>query len=440
MCELVEAGIGPLGYEVAWELTAQGALEHLARADFDVVLTDLNLRGKSGLELCSEVHNLRPDVPVIVITAFGSLATAVDAIRSGAYDFVAKPIEMPALELVLGRAVRHRKLTTEVRALRRTARNAPDNLGLIGESVAMRNVLELIPRAARSDVPILITGETGTGKELVARALHGTSSVSTGPFVAVNCAAIPEALLESELFGHVKGAFTDAKTRRSGLFVEATHGTLFLDEIGEIPMALQSKLLRVLQERRLRPVGADSEIDVDCRVVAATNRDLKAEAQFRSDLYYRIAVIRIPLPPLRTRAGDVLLLAQTFLDRAAARMGRGVVGITTPVARALLGYSWPGNVRELENCMERAVALTDHDRLLLDDLPEEIGDRHPRIVRVVDDDPLPLLPMAEVERQHIYRVLDAVNGNKSAASEVLGLDRRTLYRKLERYESDGADA
>jgi len=443
MCELLEAGLVPQGFDVEWELAGEAAISRLRESQFDVLLTDLNMRGMGGLELCTEAHSVRPGVPVVVLTAFGSMQAAIEAIRAGAYDFVNKPVELDALGLVLERAVEHHRLGSELRMLRRQARISRDSNGIVGDSLAMRRVLELVPRAARSDVSVLVTGETGTGKELVARALHAASPVRSGPFVPVNCAAIPEALIESELFGHTRGAFTDAKTTRKGLFVEANGGTLFLDEVGELPLTLQPKLLRALQEQRVRPVGADSEVEVSCRVVSATNRELRAAAdagRFRADLFYRLAVIRVELPPLRTRAGDVLLLAQRFIDRATNRTGRGVLGMTTPVARTLLAYAWPGNVRELENCIERAVALTEHDRLVLADLPDEVR-RTPRVVdEIDDDDPARLPTIAELEQRHIGRVLDAVDGNKSIAARILGVDRRTLYRKLERYDADADEA
>jgi len=436
MCDLVEAGMGPHGYEVHSELSGAAALKALSQTDFDVVLTDLNMRGMGGLELCTQICELRPGLPVVVITGFGSMEAAIEAIRAGAYDFVNKPVELDALALLIARAIEHRRLQRELRVLRRRVRyDERDSAGIIGESVAIRRVLDLIPKAARSDVPVLVSGETGTGKELVARALHQQSPVAGGPFVPVNCAAIPETLLESELFGHVKGAFTDAGNTRKGLFVQASGGTLFLDEVGEIPLGLQSTLLRCLQEGRIRPVGADTETTVNCRLITATNRDLRVEAEsgrFRSDLYYRLAVIRISMPPLRTRAGDVLLLAQLFLDRASERSGRRVVGMTTPVARSLMSYHWPGNVRELENCMERAVALTEHERLILEDLPSEL--RQHRARPDPGAEPAALASLTVVERQHIYRVLEAVEGNKSMAAQILGMDRRTLYRKLERFE------
>jgi two-component system response regulator HydG len=285
-----------------------------------------------------------------------------------------------------------------------------------------------------------VTGETGTGKELVARALHDRSPRSKAPFVAVNCAAVPEPLLESELFGHVRGAFTDAQRARTGLFVRATTGTLFLDEIGELPLTLQPKLLRALQERKVRPVGSDEEVPFDVRLVAATNRDLESaveENRFREDLFFRINVIHIPMPPLRARAGDVLLLAQHFVDRYATQAGKSVKGIAPAAAERLLAYSWPGNVRELENCIERAIALTSYEQITVDDLPEKIRSYRRSHVLVASDDPAELVPLEEVERRYILRVMEAVGGSKTQAAQVLGVGRRTLYRKLEQYGRGG---
>jgi two-component system, NtrC family, response regulator AtoC len=433
MCELLEATLGQRGYEIVSCLSGEEALALLARVEVETVVTDLNMKGLSGIELCAQIGQTRPHLPVVVLTAFGSMETAVEAIRAGAYDFVTKPIETDALELVLERALRHGRLSAEVHRLRETAHESRSFAGLIGESAPMRRLFDLLPRVGRSDVPAMIAGETGTGKELVAHALHQRSGRADGPFVAINCAAMPEALLESELFGHVRGAFTDARRTKGGLFVEATGGTLFLDEVSELALTLQPKLLRVLQERRVRPVGGTTEVEIDCRILAATNRDLKeaiAAGRFREDLFYRLNVIQLDLPPLRVRAGDILLLAQHFLERAARRSGRAVSGLSTPVARALLAHSWPGNVRELENCIERAVALTEHDRLVLEDLPRPLR----RARRLPGEDRAArLLPLEVVEREHILAVLDAVNGNKSAAAQTLGVDRKTLYRKLERY-------
>jgi two-component system response regulator HydG len=297
-------------------------------------------------------------------------------------------------------------------------------------------VHELVERIADSDASVLITGESGTGKEVVARALHRGGRRKDGPFVAINCAALPETLLESELFGHERGAFTDARAARSGLFVQANGGTLFLDEIGELPLPLQPKLLRALQERVVRPLGGEREIPFDVRLVAATNRDLDTavhDGRFREDLYFRVNVIHVPLPPLRARGGDILLLAQTFVGAYGARSGKQVTGLSPQAAERLLAYAWPGNVRELENCIERAIALAQHDQILPDDLPEKIRDYRRSHVLVASDDPAELVPLEEVERRYILRVLEAVGGNKSQAAQVLGLGRKTLYRKLEEY-------
>jgi DNA-binding NtrC family response regulator len=283
---------------------------------------------------------------------------------------------------------------------------------------------------------VMITGESGTGKELVAHALHSRSLRRNGPFVAVNCAAVPETLLESELFGHAKGAFTDARQARTGLFVQGNGGTLFLDEVDEMPVGVQPKLLRALQERRVRPVGGNIELPFDARLVTATNRDLDADVadkSFREDLYYRINVVRIDVPPLRERGSDVLLLAQFFIERAAQRSGKQVVGLVSGAAEKLLAYTWPGNVRELENCVERAVALTCFAKVNVEDLPEKVRNHRTTHVVVASDDPSELLPMQEVERRYIQSVLQRVSGNKTQAAKLLGFDRRTLYRKLDHY-------
>jgi two-component system response regulator AtoC len=290
---------------------------------------------------------------------------------------------------------------------------------------------------------VLITGESGTGKELAARSLHRRSARRDAPFVAVNCAALPEHLLESELFGHARGAFTDARASRPGLFARASGGTVFLDEIAEIPLALQPKLLRALQERSVRPVGSDLEVPFDARLITATNRDLEsavAERRFREELYYRINVLHIELPPLRARTGDILVLAQHFIERFAALAKKHISGPSAPAAERLLGYTWPGNVRELQNCMERAVALAQYEQIIVEDLPEKVR-TYRRAPLVIDsDEPSELLPMEEVERRYILRVLDGVAGNKTLAAQILRMDRSTLYRKLERYGAKSASA
>jgi two-component system response regulator HydG len=301
----------------------------------------------------------------------------------------------------------------------------------------MQAAYDLIERVAAVDANVLVTGESGTGKEVVARTIHDRSHRRGGPFVAINCAAMPEALLESELFGHTKGAYTDARTAEPGLFSRASRGTIFLDEIGDMPLGLQPKLLRVLQERTIRPVGGRDEVPVDVRVVVATNRDLESaieDGRFREDLYYRINVVHIPLPPLRARAGDILPLAQHFLSHFAARATKSVAGIAPAAAEKLVAYSWPGNVRELQNCMERAVALTRFDQIGVDDLPDKIRDYRRSHVLVSSDDPSELVPLEEVERRYIGRVMEAVGGNKTAAARILGIERKRLYRMLDRLE------
>jgi two-component system response regulator HydG len=373
---------------------------------------------------------------VIVITAFGSLDTAVGAIRAGAYDFITKPLEIDALALVLERAIERRRLGDEVRRLRRLVQTSDRFDDIVGTSPAMREVYGLLERIADSDSSVLVTGESGTGKEVVARALHRRSRRRGGPFVALNCAAMPEPLLESELFGHVRGAFTDARTSRTGLFVQANGGTLLLDEIGDLPLALQPKLLRALQERVVRPVGGNAEVPFDARLIATTNRDLESaieEGHFREDLYFRVNVIRVQLPPLRARESDVLLLAQHFLTQHAERAGKRLVGISPAAAERLVSYDWPGNVRELQNCIERAVALARYEEITVDDLPEKIRAYRRSHVLVASDDPAELVPLEEVERRYVLRVMEAVRGNKTLAARVLGLGRKTLYRKLEQY-------
>jgi two-component system response regulator AtoC len=314
---------------------------------------------------------------------------------------------------------------------------------LVGGSPAMTKVRDLVDRIADTEANVLITGESGTGKELVAKAIHAASGRRNGAFVAVNCAAMPENLLESELFGHVRGAFTDARIARTGLFIKASGGTLFLDEIGEMPSGMQAKLLRALQERTVRPLGGDSEQPFDARLVTATNRDLESEVaakHFREDLFYRINVLRIHVPPLRERGRDVVQLAQRFVERYAALARRPVVGLTPAAAETLSAYTWPGNVRELQNCIQRAVALAVSDRIDKGDLPEKIERFQRPDVGLSEHDASELLPMEEVERRHILRVLDAVGGNKTVAAQVLGFDRRTLYRKLERVREAPASA
>jgi DNA-binding NtrC family response regulator len=442
MRDLLAQGLTRRGFQPTTQKSGGDAVTQVLDSDFDVVVTDLNMPGVNGVDLCHRVAESRPDLPVVVLTAFGSLETAIASIRAGAYDFVTKPVELDALALVLDRAVSHRRLREEVHRLRRTVAAGVDRGAMIGQSAALQRAFELMDRVADSDATVLITGESGTGKELAARALHERSKRMSGPFIALNCAAMPEPLLESELFGHVRGAFTDAKTAKTGLFVEANSGTLFLDEIGELPVGLQPKLLRALQERRVRPVGATTEVPFDARVVAATNRDLEAlvgEGRFREDLYFRLNVIGVELPPLRARGNDVLLLAQRFTEQFASRSGKRVIGFSPELARRLLAYPWPGNIRELQNCIERAVAVTGFDQLGVDDLPEKIRN-YSAAAGSSAGDAEEIVPLADVEKRYILQALEAFGGNRTMAAKALGLDRKTLYRKLEQYRTEAAVA
>jgi two-component system response regulator HydG len=436
--ELIQHELGARGHKVHAAESAEDGLRLLHTERFDAVLTDVNLGGMTGVAFCGHARTAQPDLPVIVMTAYGTIEAAVGAIRAGAYDFVTKPFDFDQVGLAIDRALGIHALRREVARLRSST--TPEAIAavaplMIGKSQALDRVRELVTRVAETDATVLVTGESGTGKELVARAIHDASARKDGAFVAINCAAMPENLLESELFGHARGAFTDAKTSRAGLFVRANQGTIFLDEIGEMPAGMQAKLLRAVQERRARPVGSDEEVAFDARIIAATHRDLEADVQagrFREDLYYRINVVKIPVPPLRARGNDTLMLAQRFIDQSPLRNVRGVEGMSASFAQKLLEHSWPGNVRQLQNCIERAIAVSRGRELALEDLPDNIRDAQPSRVDLTGDDASSLPTMEEVERRYIIQVLRALNGNKTAVAQVLGFDRRTLYRKLDR--------
>ncbi len=422
------------GHDARTANGGEAALVAVPRDEIDAVVTDVRMAGLTGIELCERMKSSFPDVPVIVVTGQADLDTAVAALRAGAYDFVTKPLSADTVAAAVARAVEHRALRGELRRLRKVVDASRPIADMVGDSPAIRQVSDLVARIADGDATVLITGESGTGKELVARAVHRLGSRREQPFVALNCGAVPGNLLESELFGHVKGAFTDASRDRAGLFQQAGAGTVFLDEIGEMPLDMQVKLLRVLQERRVRPVGGDGETTFEARVVCATNRDLETEVEegrFREDLYYRVNVVTIEVPPLRARPGDVLLLAQHFLDRIAARTSKPVTGISTEAARRLLDYDWPGNVRELENSMERAVALSRLTEIVADDLPARVREHQSSRLIIEGDDPTELVTLSEMERRYVRRVLAACGGNKTQAAKVLGIDRRSLYRRLE---------
>jgi two-component system response regulator HydG len=441
ICELVAAELTPRGFEVTIETNPGRAMETLASSQAEVVVADLRMEAVDGVELCERITAEQPDVPVVLLTGYGTLETAVAALRARAFDFLVKPPDFDALAATLQRAIHHCRLAKEVSLLgAESSEEGAAFEGIIGASPPMRELVQLVNRVASVDAAVMIRGESGTGKELVARALHERSG-RHGQFVALNCAAIPASLLEAELFGHVKGAFTDARSDRVGLFERASGGTLFLDEIAELELGLQPKLLRAIQEKAVRPVGGHREVDIDVRLVTATNADLGRAVEqrsFREDLYYRLNVIDIIVPPLRSRGRDILLLAQHFLERSAARMSRPVTGLTASCAARLMAHSWPGNVRELANVVERAVALTRSARLTVDDLPRHLGATSTTrsMLTVAAEE---LVPLEEVERRYIRRVMAAAGGNKTLAAQILGVDRRTLYRKdwAEKDKDDG---
>jgi len=426
----MEAALKPFPYQVVSAASGEEALALVQASEFDVLVSDHQMSGMNGIELCKQARAASPNLAVILLTGFGTLEVATEALRAGAYDFVSKPVSIKVLIVTIERAVKRQSLRRQLSRLNEATPAAV--AGIIGVDGTMRPVFELVTRVARSDATVLIRGETGTGKELVARALH-TESGRSGPFVAINCAAMPDGLLESELFGHLAGAFTDAKKARAGLFLEANGGTLLLDEIGEMGLGMQSKLLRALQERAVRPLGGSRELPFETRVVAATHRDLEAEValkRFREDLYYRLNVITIDVPPLRLRMEDILPLAHHFVARSAQRSNRPAPRIGHAVAMRLVGYDWPGNVRQLENCMERAVALARYDELVLDDLPAQLASSEFENVASASESEHDLLTLEIVEGRYIQKVLDAVGGNRPAAAAILGFDLQTLQRKL----------
>jgi len=420
-----------LGHEVKAEPCAESALTALEHDDVDAVLTDVRMPGMGGIELCRRLSGDRPNVPVVVMTAYGDVDSAVGALRAGAFDFITKPFSVDGVAEVLDNALDRGRSRPTVQRLSPTPIADDSFHGLVGSSPAMRALHQLIGRAAATDSTVLITGESGTGKELVARAIHRASERSAGPFVAVSCAAVPHEILEAELFGHEKGAFTGAVQARIGLFEQASGGTLFLDEIGDMPFDLQPKLLRVLQERRVRPLGASREVLLDTRIVAATNRDIDQAVrggQFREDLHFRIKVLSIHLPPLRERERDVVELARHFLPHTDQK----ALTLSPEAEQHLVGYDWPGNVRELENAMNAAAALASGPQIGPDELPTTVRTRRSAVAPAAERP----TTLEEVERRHIEIVLKAVGWNKARAARKLGIDRATLYRKLSRFGLD----
>lgn len=439
MCEMLEVDFRHRGLSCRWTTQAHQVQECIKQEEFDVLLTDIRMPGMDGLQLCQQIAAQRPDMPIIVLTAFGSLETAVAAMRAGAYDFVTKPVELDLLALQVERALKHRTLQKRIKLLHEEIERRKYSHELVGESQEMQELYNRLDLLSHSEASVLLVGESGTGKERVARLIHQHSKRNQHPFVAINCASLPDSLLESEMFGHVKGAFTGAQQSHKGLFEQANLGTLFLDEIGEMPLSVQAKLLRVLEDNRVRPVGAETEITLDVRVIAATHQDLETaveEGRFREDLFFRLNVIQLEIPPLRTRGNDILLLAQHFLQRFAQSSQKEVLQLSESVVERLLSYPWPGNVRELRNALEHAVVLTRHQTLVLEDLPKKIRTYEALSMPMFLQQENPgtaFVSLEEMERQYILYVLQKLGGNRTLAAKLLNVDRKTLYRKLQKY-------
>jgi len=426
--ELLTETIRDHGWTATGETDARAGLARAVEGSFDVVMVDMVMPDMSGLDVLRAIHTKRPDQLVVMATAFGTIELAVTALRSGASDFITKPFDMAVMFHAIERVMRERELRREIVKLTRALSGEHD--GLVARSSAMRKVIELAGRVAEIDATVLLTGESGVGKGAVAAFIHGRSERARGPLLSVNCAALPATLVESELFGAKKGAFTDAQKDRPGLFEKAKGGTLFLDEVGELPLDVQPKLLHALEQHAIRPVGATDTIATDIRLLAATNRPLEdalRERRFRPDLYYRLNVVRIEIPPLRERVEDIEPLVAQFLDDASKRFKRAVTAISRSALAWLVQQPWPGNVRELRHAIERAVALAQNDTLLPSDFDGQASDSG--VFGDLDQ------PLVEMERRYITQILARCGGNKVKAAQVLGIDRRTLYRKLGETES-----
>jgi DNA-binding NtrC family response regulator len=444
MVTLLRNSLTREGYAVTTAPSAEVALQILAEHDMDVVLTDLRMPGMGGMELVREIHASRPETQVILMTAFGSVEVAVEAVKAGAYHFVTKPVKLPEVGALVHKALAERALRLENRHLRQAVEERYRFGDLLGKSAVMQRLFGLLERLAATNGTVLIHGESGTGKELVARALHYNGARRRHPFVPISCAAMPEGLLESELFGHTRGAFTGADTARRGLFLEAARGTLFLDEIGEMPLGMQAKLLRVLEQRQIRPVGSDREVAVDVRVIAATNHDLAhavRQGTFREDVYYRLHVMVVQLPPLRAHRDDIALLAETFLQRHTAANHLEPRHLTPHALHCLEQYDWPGNVRELSHVLERAVTLSTSARIDVADLGLDSASPSSRLASCTTDTvshkaerPTETrLNLEEVTRQVVTVALHKTRGHKGQAATLLGVHPRTLTRMLRRY-------
>ncbi len=420
------------GYKIALASDGKAGLERLVKGDIDLVITDLRMPEVSGEHVLAKVTAENPGVPVIVLTGHGSIDSAVDAMRNGAYDFLTKPLNLDQLVLIVKRALQGRELVLKHKELQEELNSRKSFESIIGKSAEMQKIFEIVRKAAGSKASVLITGESGVGKELIANALHNLSPRRDNSLIKVHCAALSENLLESELFGHEKGAFTGATSLKRGRFELANGGTIFLDEIGEIDQNVQIKILRVLQDKRFERVGGEETLEVDVRVIAATNRDLEAEiaaGRFREDLYYRLNVVHIHVPPLRDRRDDIPLLITAFLQEFAKENGKTIEGIDSRARSALYKFDWPGNIRQLRNCLESAVVMSSGPIIKLEDLPPSIaGSSQADIIEVPAG-----IPMAEAEKMLILQNLAINKGNKTKTADILGIGRKTLHRKLDEY-------
>ena len=429
--------LGGWGYEVFEADDGSGAIEKVRQTSFDLILMDIRMLNISGIEALEQIKIINPAIPVIIMTAYASVETAVTALKKGAYDYLTKPLDFDELKIAIGRATEHNRLKKENEYLKVRLGEQFDRQNLIGQSPSMIKLLDTIAQVAATEATILITGESGTGKEVIANAIHYNSSRKDAPFIKINCAALTETLLESELFGHEKGAFTGAERRREGKFRQAEGGSLFLDEVSEMSPAMQVKLLRVLQERELTRVGGAEVIKINVRLIAASNKDLKKEMErgrFREDLFYRLNVVGLNVPPLRERKEDIPILAQHFLQQFVAQNSKKIKGFTPQAMEKLLKYSWPGNIRELMNAIESAVVLSRKEYLDAEDLVLMMADNSVDI-KTTQNRLLENLPLEEVEKMTILEALATSAGNKSEAARRLGITRKTLRKKLEKYKN-----
>ncbi len=434
MLAMLEKFLRRAGYTVDTTPDSMKAMSLVDDKNYDIVITDIQMPRATGMDLLKRIKELQKDTMVIMITAFGSVDSAVNAMKAGAYDYVSKPFNIDEILALLERATQQRRLQREVEFLRQEVERKYSFASIIGKSKAMQDIFALIQRLSHARSNVLITGRSGTGKELIAKAIHYNSERRAMPLVTVNCSAIPESLLESELFGHEKGAFTGAITSRRGLFETANGGTLFLDEIGDMPLGSQSKLLRVVEAGEVRPVGSDEVKKVDVRIIAATHRDLKElvkHDQFREDLFYRLNVISIHVPDLKDRPEDVSILVEHFMKKYGEQFGKPNIRMTHEASACLIKYTWPGNVRELENVIERSIALSSEEVVDAKDLPEHLFQMKPS--DLIDDLATDNMPLTEVEKRYIMRILQRTNWHQSKAAQILGIDRKTLYRKIKEY-------